>query len=211
MRLKDWLATGLQYAGAVMLGSVVYGVMMSTSGVVNEGLTMTAMYMLLFGAGMGMVFNMSVYKVGLPVAIGFGSTRKEAFVGMQCYRLVYTAVLLVTATALYLLAGERGLVELADYAPIGVGVMLILHTLGSVMGMISVRFGKGVVVALSILSGLIIAGVIAVTMIVFALFAENISSSGGFGIWIFPAVSLVMYGLVAIPEYKSIYKYNVKL
>ena len=211
MRLKDWFKTGLQYAGAVMLGSVVYGVMMSTSGIMEENLTMTAMYMLLLGAGMGLVFNMSVYKVGLPVVISFGSTRKEAFIGMQCYRLVYMLGLLAIATVLYLLAGERGLLELADAAPIGMGVMLLLHTLGAVMGMVSTRFGKGALVALSIIAGLIISGTIAGTVIVFALFEETISGNGGLGFWIFPIASLIVYGLVAIPEYKTIYKYNVRL
>ena len=210
MRLKDWLKTGLQYAGAVLLGSVMYGVIMA-SWDTAEFMTMTAMYMLLFGAGMGVVFAMSVYKAVLPVAIGFGATRKEAFVGMQCYRLMYMAVLLSGSVVLYLLAGERGIVELADAVPFGIGVMLILHALGAAMGMVSTRFGKGALVVLSIIAGLIISGVIAGTFIVFALIEDTISGIGGIGFWVFPSASLIVYGLVAIPEYKMIYRYNVKL
>lgn len=207
MRLKDWIVTGLQYAGAVILGSAIYGVLMGTSET-EDFLTMTAIYMLLFGAGMGMVFNMSVYKVGLPAAIGFGSTRKEAFIGMQCYRLIFMVVLLGAAALLYLLSGKEAMAELRVFAPIGISLMLVLNAMGAVMGMISTRFGKTAVVILSVIAGLIISAVIAVTIILLTLYGDSL---GGSSLLIFPAVSAVVYALIAIPEYKTIYKYNVKL
>lgn len=207
MRLKDWIVTGLQYAGAVILGSAIYGVLMGTSET-EDFLTMTAIYMLLFGAGIGMVCNMSVYKVGLPVAIGFGSTRKEAFIGMQCYRLIFMVVLLGAAALLYLLSGKEAMAELRVFAPIGISLMLVLNAMGAVMGMISTRFGKTAVVILSVIAGLIISAVIAATIILLTLCGDTL---GGSSLAIFPAVGLVVYALIAIPEYKTIYKYNVKL
>lgn len=210
MRLKDWLKTGLQYAGAVLLGSVMYGLLMAASGT-TDFFTMTAMYILLFGAGMGLVFNMSVYKAGLPVAIGFGSTRKEAFVGMQCYRLVFTAVLLGGSVALYLLAGNEGFVELRTFAPIGLGVMLLLHGLGAIMGMVSTKFGKGVLVALSIIAGLLISGAIAGVVLLLIMLGDALIVADDWVLWTFPTAGLVINALVMIPEYKTIYKYNVKL
>lgn len=210
MRLKDWLKTGLQYAGAVLLGSVMYGLLMAASGTIDF-FTMTAMYILLFGAGMGLVFNMSVYKAGLPVAIAFGSTRKETFVGMQCYRLVFTAVLLCSSVVLYLLAGNEGFAELKTFAPIGVGVMLLLHGLGAIMGMVSTKFGKGVLVALSIIAGLLISGAIAGVVLLLIMLGDALIVADDWVLWTFPAAGLVIYALVMIPEYKTIYKYNVKL
>ena len=141
MRLKDWFKSGLQFGTIVVAASFVYGLLMGTNGV-GELLTMAAMYMLLVGALINVLYNLGVYKTILPVALSFGSTRREAFVGMQCYRLVYMLGLLAIATVLYLLAGERGLMELADAAPICIGVLLLLHTLGAVMGQHPLRQGS---------------------------------------------------------------------
>ena len=207
MRLKDWLKSGLQYGAIVVGASFLYGVLMGTSNL-SEMLTMTAMYMLMFGAGINMVYNISMYKSALPLALSFGSTRKEAFAGVQCYRLVYAVLVIGVAVPLYLLAGEDGRTDLMIFVPIGIGLMLILNGLGAVLGMIGNRFGKGVLAAVTVIGSLLACVILFGSIIVFALLDEQIGTAG---LWLMPVIGLAVYGVVSIFEYKVIHKYGVKL
>jgi hypothetical protein len=143
MRLKDWFKSGLQYAAIIIFASAIYGVLMEPTNL-DEMVSMAAMYMLLFGGAMSLLFSISVYKVMLPVSLGFGSTRREAFVGIQCYRGVYMVLVSAAAVGLYLLGGKMGLTELKVLAPIGIGLMPLMTAVGAVIGMVGSRFGKGV-------------------------------------------------------------------
>lgn len=207
MRLKDWIKSGLQYAAIVIGASFLYGALMGPTSM-EEMMTMTAMYMLMFGAVINMLFNISTYKVVLPLALGFSSTRKEAFVGMQCYRLIYAVLVMGAAVGVYLLAGLGGMTELAQFGPIGVGLMPLMTALGGVLGMIGNRFGKGVLTAMTVVGSLIGCVLLATTLILSAIFEEQI---GILGLWLFPVVSLVIYGVVSIFEYRAVMKYSVKL
>lgn len=207
MRLKDWLKSGLQYGAIVVGASFLYGVLMGPSSV-SEMLTMTAMYMLLFGAVINMLYNVTVYKVTLPVALGFGSTRKEAFVGIQCYRLVYAVLVIGVAVPLFLLAGEDGRADMMFFAPIGIGLMLIMNGLGAVLGMLGNRFGKGVLAAVTVIGSLLACVILFGSIIVFALLDERIGTAV---MWVMPIVGLVVYGVVSIFEHRAVYKYGVKL
>lgn len=208
MRLKDWLKSGLQYGAIVVGASFLYGTLMGPSSV-GEMLTMTAMYMLLFGAAINMLYNITVYKVMLPLALSFGSTRKEAFVGIQCYRLVYAVLVIGVAVPLYLLAREDGVTELMIFVPIGIGLMLMMNALGAVLGMIGNRFGKGVMAVLTVVGSLIACGIVVTAVILFSFLSESIGSY--YGLWLLPVVGLVIYGLVSIAEHKAVKKYSVKL
>lgn len=207
MRLKAWFKSGLQYGAIVVGASFLYGALMGPSSV-SEMLTMTAMYMLLFGAVINMLYNVTVYKVTLPLALSFGSTRKEAFVGIQCYRLVYAVLVIGVAVPLFLLAGEDGRADMMFFAPIGIGLMLTLNGLGAVLGMLGNRFGKGVLAAVTVIGSLLACVILFGSIIVFALLDERIGTAG---LWLMPVIGLVVYGVVSIFEYKVIYKYGVKL
>lgn len=207
MRLKDWFKSGLQYGAIVVGASFLYGALMGPSSV-SEMLTMTAMYMLLFGAAINMLYNATVYKVTLPVALGFGSTRREAFVGIQCYRLVYAALVIGVALPLYLLSGEDGRADMIFFAPIGIGLMLTLNGLGAVLGMLDNRFGKGVLAAVTVIGSLLACVILFGGIIVFALLDERIGTAG---LWLMPVIGLVAYGVVSIFEHRAVYKYGVKL
>lgn len=207
MRLKDWLKSGLQYGAIVVGASFLYGVLMGPSSV-SEMLTMTAMYMLLFGAVINMLYNVTVYKVTLPLALSFGSTRKEAFVGIQCYRLVYAVLVIGVAVPLFLLAGEDGRADMMFFAPIGIGLLLTLNGLGAVLGMLGNRFGKGVLAAVTVIGSLLACAIMFGSIIVFALLDERIGTAV---MWVMPIVGLVVYGVVSIFEHRAVYKYGVKL
>lgn len=207
MRLKDWFKSGLQYAAIIIFASAIYGVLMEPTNL-DEMVSMAAMYMLLFGGAMSLLFSISVYKVMLPVSLGFGSTRREAFVGIQCYRVVYMVLVSAAAVGLYLLGGKMGLTELKVLAPIGIGLMPLMTAVGAVIGMVGSRFGKGVMAAMTVIGSLIAVAIMLATLILCDVFEEQI---GSFGLWMMPVAGLLVYGLVSIFEYKSVKKYSVKL
>lgn len=207
MRLKDWVKTSVQYAAIVVGASLLYGVLMEPTDL-KMMLNMTGTYMLMFGACMTVLFGITVYKVLLPVALGFGSTRREAFVGMQCFRLIYCAIVIAVASLVLLLNGEMGMAEFNSLGPICVGLMPLLAALGSVLGNIGSRFSKNTMAVVSVIGALLVIGIMIGTLILFAFLEDEI---GVLGMWMFPVVSVGIYGLSCIWEHKSVKKYCVKL
>jgi hypothetical protein len=207
MRLKDWVKTALQYSGIVVGASLLYGVLMEPTDL-KMMMNMTGTYMLMFGAAMTMLFGITVYKVMLPVSLGFGSTRKEAFVGMQCFRLIYCAIVTAVALLVFLLNGEIGMAEFKPLAPICIGLMPLFGALGAVLGIIGNRFGKSTMAVVSAVGALLVMGILFGTLMLFAFLEDKI---GVLGMWMFPVLGLVIYGLTCIWEHKKVMKYCVKL
>lgn len=207
MRLKDWVKTALQYSGIVVGASLLYGVLMEPTDL-KMMMNMTGTYMLMFGAAMTVLFGITVYKVMLPVSLGFGSTRKEAFVGMQCFRLIYCAIVTAVALLVFLLNGEIGMAEFKPLAPICIGLMPLFGALGAVLGIIGNRFGKSTMAVVSAVGALLVMGILFGTLMLFAFLEDKI---GVLGMWMFPVLGLVIYGLTCIWEHKKVMKYCVKL
>ena len=207
MRLKDWVKTALQYSGIVVGASLLYGVLMEPTDL-KMMMNMMGTYMLMFGAAMTMLFGITVYKVMLPVSLGFGSTRKEAFVGMQCFRLIYCAIVTAVALLVFLLNGEIGMAEFKPLAPICIGLMPLFGALGAVLGIIGNRFGKSTMAVVSAVGALLVMGILFGTLMLFAFLEDKI---GVLGMWMFPVLGLVIYGLTCIWEHKKVMKYCVKL
>lgn len=212
MRLKDWLKTGAFHALAAIGGSFLYGAMMYLMDVdygISDFVQMIVIYMLVFGAFMGLVLNMSVQKQNLPLALSFGATRKEAFWGMQCYRIVYIVLIMAAAMALMLLTEEPYAMAVM-LLPIGLGAMLLFGAIGSVAGVVANRFGKGAALAVGVLLGLlclgtgIAIGILIVTNAKFSVVPKWI-------VWLLPSIGLVLHIGSMVLEHKTIYKYNVKL
>jgi hypothetical protein len=207
MRLKDWVKTALQYSAIVVGASLLYGVLMEPTDL-KMMMNMTGTYMMMFGAAMTMLFGITVYKVMLPVSLGFGSTRKEAFVGMQCFRLIYCAIVTAVALLVFLLNGEIGMAEFKPLAPICIGLMPLFGALGAVLGIIGNRFGKSTMAVVSAVGALLVMGILFGTLMLFAFLEDKI---GVLGMWMFPVLGLVIYGLTCIWEHKKVMKYCVKL
>ena len=203
MRLKDWLKTGLLYGAIVVGASFVYGFLINQSDM-TQTMNAIVMYMLAFGAGLGVALNILMYKTMLPVALSFGSTRKEAFAGIQCYRLVYTVLVIGAALPLSLMAGDVG----RFFVPFGIGLMLLLTALGAVLGMLGGRFGRGVKVVVGVAGGLLASGALFGGIIGAAMLDERI---GAAGLWVLPVIGLVAYVVASVFEHKAVYQYSVKL
>lgn len=211
MRAKLWIKNSLTYALASVAGAAAYALimcLMEPDFELRRLLDMATGYLVGIGVVMSVVVGIVDYKTTLPLALSFGSTRKEALVGMQVGRLVYGLGLLTAVAVLF--AAANGLGSLPVLLPIAVGVMLMMSAAGAVFGMVTVKFGKVAAVVIGILVGLLAAGSVFAAMM-FVLADEVAFEASEWMLWLLPAVGAVIYGLVLIPEVKTVYHYNVKL
>lgn len=214
MRLKDWFKTGAFHAFTAIAGSIAYGVMMYMMGV--EGsfadlLWIAVVYLMTFGAFMSIVLIMSVQKQNLPLALSFGSTRKEAFWGMQCYRVVYMVLIMSAAAVLAMLTGEDGAEMAVAFLSIGVTAMLVMGSFGSVIGIAGLKFGKGVMIAIGVVSGVLLVAMLIGCVFLVLLLSDEALDLSGWMIWLLPAAGVVLHIGSMVLEHRTIYKYNVKL
>lgn len=218
MRLRYWFKESLTVIVASVGGSALYTFLMwlSDMDLGDDGpLFMGLIYLCCFGGFMGLIMNIAAHSQHLPTALSFGSTRKEAMVGMQIFRLLPALVIAVLSAVLFII--HEGQFQ-AKYLLIGVlslAVSLILGTWGSFMGIMHSRFGVKALVAV-LVSGLLFLGGCAAVIIVTALsdnadaIFDAIFSHPVFP-WALGLIPLAFYGLSLIPEKKAIYTCSVKL
>lgn len=212
MRVKLWIKNAATYAFAGILGAAVYSLMMflmDPAYDMGNLLDMASGYLLGIGVVMAIVVGMMDYKTTLPLALSFGSTRKQALVGMQLGRLVYMVIYAVVVIGFF--AVTNGWDVLIVVAPVTIGAMLLMSAIGAVFGILNVKFGKVVAVVSGILIGLF-AACCGFAAVFFLVTTDEMSFKlSEWVFWLLPVAAAAIYGLVLIPECKTVYKYNVKL
>lgn len=212
MRLRYWIRTGLQTLLITLGAAVFYGLLIWLQGQSTDPediFSMLTIYLLMFGTIMPMVMNLSVYKFNLSLAISFGSTRNEALLGLQLFRLLPTFLTTALVVLLTLLAGPAALFSPGTALALSLGLALIGCAGGVVLGVLFTKFGK----LAAILSG-----------VVFVLIGMGCGVMAGAGIldgisamdpgrlvWLVPGIGLILYSLSMIPEHRTVWKYIVQL
>ena len=218
MRLRFWLKESLTVMAAAIGGSAFYTFLMwfSETEPDLEGLfTMAIVYLIVFGAFMSLIMNVAAHSQHLSTALSFGSSRKEAMVGMQIFRLLPALVIAILSTVLFIIYEGQFQTKCLLIGVLSLAVSLILGTWGSFMGIMHSRFGVKALVAV-LVSGLLILGGCTAVIIVTALsdnadaIFEPILSHPVFP-WALGLIPLAFYGLSLIPEKKAIYTCSVKL
>ena len=213
MRLKFWLKQGFEIFLLILGASMLYGFLMfiQTDSGLDGLLILLPLYLIMFGALMMMGMSIGIYKMAVPLAISFGSTRNEVLLGLQIFRAIPVVLIPALAVLLTAIAGEGASLPLSMVFPLGVGAFLITGSLGSVLGVIFTRYGK-------------VATIITVISIFFVAFGAGFlaafTEDNGFlaGVtfsgklpWLVLAVGLFLYSISMIPEHRTVWKCNVKL
>ncbi len=218
MRLRFWLKESLNVIVASVGGSALYTFLMWLSDMDfgdNGPLFMGLIYLCGFGGFMGLIMNIVAHSQHLPTALSFGSTRKEAMVGMQIFRLLPALVIAILSTVLFIIYEDQSQAKYLLVGVLSLFVSLVLGTWGSFMGIMHIRFGTKALV-ITLVSGLLILGGCTAVIIVTALsdnadaIFEVIFSHPVFP-WALGLIPLAFYGLSLIPEKKAIYTCSVKL
>ena len=218
MRLRFWLKESLTVMAAAIGGSAVYTFLMwfSETEPYLEGLfTMAIVYLIVFGAFMSLIMNVAAHSQHLSTALSFGSSRKEAMVGMQIFRLLPGLVIAVLSAVLFIIHEGQFQPKYLLIGVLSLAVSLILGTWGSFMGIASHRYGKkalviAIIVGILILAGSVAAIVIAVTSADPDTIFDAIFSHPVFP-WAMGLIPVALYGISLIFEKKAIYTCSVKL
>ncbi|MBP3588418.1 MAG: hypothetical protein J6J51_05235 [Clostridia bacterium] len=213
MRLKFWLKQGFEIFLLILGASMLYGFLMfiQTDSGLDGLLILLPLYLIMFGALMMMGMSIGIYKMAVPLAISFGSTRNEVLLGLQIFRIIPILLIPALAALLTAVSGEPATLPLSAVFPLGIGAFLITSALGAVIGVIFTKYGK-------------VATIITVISIFFVAFGAGFlaafTEDNGFlaGVtfsgklpWLVLAVGLFLYSISMIPEQRTVWKCNVKL
>lgn len=217
MRLRYWIKSSLDITAGTLGGAVMFTLMMAWQmgdfGL-RKCLVAAALFVVGFGGFFALWMNIAVYVGMLPVCLSFGSSRKEALVGFQLYRLIPAVICSVIAAVVFVFVKEKNEVPPVMVFCIGMAAFLTLGAWGSVAGMLQAKFGNKAGVAV-VLVGFGILILIVAAVVIIALnstegqFMEALFSPVFYGGLLL--VGIAVHCLCLIPERKVITQYSVKL
>lgn len=212
MRLRLWVRDGLQYTGLTVAVTVFYTLMI----VLQQSLTWAdilavfPLYLTLMGGLMAAVCAMSVHRVQLHVAISLGLTRRESRLGIHLLRLI-PAVIVSVLAALLAAVGRNPLAAPWQLLVICFGVQLFCGALGTVLGLVHLKWGKfGTLMTVLVA---IVAGGLGGFGAVVGMEALGVDTllSGHVLPWLILAVGVLCYGLVQLPEGRTLAHMQVRI
>lgn len=209
MRLLYWIKEGLRITAAVFAAAAIYmllTVSQDSGDTWQDYLYTGTTYLVIFGAFMTMALNATVYQVHIPLTISFGSTRAEALLGIQCYRLTIMLPVLTVSAILVGIAGEAAWLDFPTILLLGAGAFLAFNGLGGVLGIFSTKLSKGVLAAVSIAAMLLAITVLGLSVLLFAVIFEQ----GHGTAWIILGLGALVYALCSIAEARTLKGFRVK-
>ena len=213
MRLRFWLKQGVETFAIILGASLLYGLLMfiQTDSGLDGLLILLPLYLLLFGALMMMGISIGIYKMAVPLAISFGSTRNEVLLGLQIFRAIPVLLIPTLAAILTAAGGEDASLPLSAVLPLGIGAFLITSALGAVIGVVFTKYGR-LATILTVITIMLVgfgAGFLSAFSEAGGFFA-NVTFSGKLP-WLVLGVGLILYSISMIPEQRTVWKCNVKL
>lgn len=206
MRLRYWIKEALKFIGIIMIGMLAVVVMQVQTQDVGETwkdqLGKAVFSVIPLGAFLCMIFGVTVYQLHIPLAICFGSTRKEVFLGMQCYRLVIACAVLAVAVLLLFVCGDMKW----EIVPLGAAAFLVFNGLSAIFGGLSTRMGRVALMVVQIAGYFLCVAVIILT----ALIIVHQGLLQGGLVWIVLGFGILVYCLCMIYEFKTIKKFSVR-
>ena len=212
MRLKLWTRDGLQYTGLTVGVAAFYTLMITLQQSLSweDVLTVFPLYLVLMGGLMATICAMTAHRVQLQVAISLGLTRRESWGGIHLLRLIPAAGVSVL-TAVLAAVGRNPWAAPWQLLVFCLGIQLFCAALGTLLGLAYLkwgRFGTLLTVLVAIFAG-VLGGFGAVmgfeTLGVDRLFSGDVLP------WLILAFGAICYGLVQIPEGRTLAHMQVKI
>ena len=212
MRRRLWIFDGLQYTGLTVAVAAFYTLMITLQQSLSwEDIQMVfPLYLALMGGLMATVCAMTAHRVQLQVAISLGLTRRESWGGIHLLRLI-PAVGVSVLTAVLAALGRNPLATPWMLLVLSLGVQLFCAALGTLLGLAYLkwgRFGTLLTVLVAIFAG-VLGGFGAVmgfeTLGVDRLFSGDVLP------WLILAFGAICYGLVQLPEGRTLAHMQVRI
>ena len=211
MRLAYWFQFGIKTLVTIAGACAIYGflIWIQMDADFLEFLGMSApLMMIFFGAVMLFAFGMAQYRMALNLSLSFGSTRREAMVGLHLYRLIPAIGVTALAVLIPLAFGQELLFGTRATILVGVGIMLLGSAVGMMTGLIDLRFGKAVsiiVCVLIVLAGSICGGFAIISADEVTSFVRKLPVSS-----LVALAGVSAYLLVSVPEVLAVRRDQVK-
>lgn len=209
MRLRYWLAEGGRITLSVFVSSLLYSLLMgvnSFTGDPMDALRTGSMYLLLFGTIMSMALCANVYLIHVNLSLSFGCTRKEAFLGLQVFRLAIAVPVILVSGGLMALAGGSREISPGMMMGAGAAAFLLNNALGGVLGILSTRRRRAFLVAVQIVLTILGTGLVGFAL--YMLIFEWELQLWGLGILL--AVGAALYGLSSAAEWRCLKRLSVR-
>ena len=212
MRRRLWISDGLQYTGLAVGVTAFYTLMITLQQSLSweDVLTVFPLYLVLMGGLMATICAMTAHRVQLQVAISLGLTRRESWGGIHLLRLIPAAGVSVL-TAVLAAVGRNPWAAPWQLLVFCLGIQLFCAALGTLLGLAYLkwgRFGTLLTVLVAIFAG-VLGGFGAVmgfeTLGVDRLFSGDVLP------WLILAFGAICYGLVQIPEGRTLAHMQVKI
>ena len=212
MRRRLWISDGLQYTGLAVGVTAFYTLMITLQQSLSweDVLTVFPLYLVLMGGLMATICAMTAHRVQLQVAISLGLTRRESWGGIHLLRLI-PAVGVSILVAVLAALGRNPLAAPWMLLVLSLGVQLFCAALGTLLGLAYLkwgRFGTLLTVLVAIFAG-VLGGFGAVmgfeTLGVDRLFSGDVLP------WLILAFGALCYGLVQLPEGRTLAHMQVKI
>jgi len=217
MRLRFWINKALTVTAATIGSATLFGLLMwltRSEDSSSSPLLLGGVYLIILGCLQSLIMTFAAYDETLPTALAFGSSRKEAFVGMQLFRLLPSLIHAILATVLFSVMYGGFRPACLIITTVSMVLSLIFGAWGSIMSSAKALHLNKVLQAFIVVIGLLlIVGCLAI-FILFTIHEETvivtILSHPAF-YWVLGLIALSIYGLSLIPEKKAIYACSVKL
>lgn len=212
MRRRLWIFDGLQYTGLAVGVTAFYTLMITLQQSLSweDVLTVFPLYLVLMGGLMATICAMTAHRVQLQVAISLGLARRESWGGIHLLRLIPAAGVSVL-TAVLAAVGRNPWAAPWQLLVFCLGIQLFCAALGTLLGLAYLkwgRFGTLLTVLVAIFAG-VLGGFGAVmgfeTLGVDRLFSGDVLP------WLILAFGAICYGLVQIPEGRTLAHMQVKI
>ena len=167
IRMRFWLKqsrTVLLFALAAGPAMCAYMWLINSGTDLRELVRTVSLQSAWFAGFLQMAMSLSVYRLYLPLAISFGSTRKEAQIGMVLMKIINTAGIVAVFCVYNLLFAGELKNTFIECTPAVLGGVVFFGSLGSLFGMLVHRFGGKGGWIMGLISG-VLGGVFAIVVI----------------------------------------------
>lgn len=207
MRRFYWFKDGLPQSVAILGIAVLYPLFIFLMGDPQRGfleyLEMATWYLVAMAVFMPVIFNLLIYGTTVPLTLSLGATRKEAWTGLQLYRL---AMLLPLLGGVVLLAVLGATMDFWLVFVLLLSGYLFFGGIGGILGVLGTKLSRGALVAVTAAISTCSLAVAAVAALLTVL-AEQVAFSL---IFILPVVGLLVYIACTCFEKKAIKALCVK-
>ena len=212
MRCKLWIRDGLQYTGLAVAVAAFYTFMITLQQSLSwEDIQMVfPLYLALMGGLMAATCAMTAHRVQLQVAISLGLTRRESWGGIHLLRLI-PAVGVSVLTAVLAAVGRNPWAAPWMLLVLSLGVQLFCAAVGTLVGLVYLKWGKFGTL-LTVLMAIFAGGLGGFGAVMgFETLGIDRLFSGDVLPWLILAFGAICYGLVQLPEGRTLAHMQVRI